>query len=133
MEEGQIVNSDFNFENDEEKKRKDEKVRAYLMSHTNDFPKEKIQLIKDKMMACSESVIDNITYQQLKNPTIGLVLSLLLGGWGIDRFYAGDIGLGVGKLLTGGGCGIWAIVDWFLIMNSIREKNFQSVMQLCTI
>ncbi|MGV2393309.1 UNVERIFIED_CONTAM: NINE protein [Campylobacter lari] len=30
------------------------------------------------------------------------VLSILFGGLGIDRFYSGRIGLGIGKLLTGG-------------------------------
>ena len=40
----------------------------------------------------------------------------------------GDTGLGVGKLLTCGGLGIWTIVDWFLIMGRAREVNFQKVM-----
>lgn len=42
----------------------------------------------------------------------------------------GDTGMGIGKLLTCGGFGIWAIVDWFLIMGATREKNmitFQSL------
>ncbi|MFN3640643.1 MAG: TM2 domain-containing protein, partial [Flavobacterium sp.] len=45
---------------------------------------------------------------------------------GVDRFYIGDTGMGVGKLLTCGGLGIWAIVDWFLIMGATREKNMES-------
>ena len=35
----------------------------------------------------------------------------------------GDTGRGIGKLLTCGGLGIWALVDWFLIMDATREKN----------
>ncbi|MDR2683285.1 MAG: TM2 domain-containing protein, partial [Dysgonamonadaceae bacterium] len=53
---------------------------------------------------------------QLKDPTVTLVISLLVGALGIDRFFIGDVGLGIGKLLTCGGLGIWTIVDWFLIM-----------------
>ena len=40
-----------------------------------------------------------------------LIISFFLGGLGIDRFYLGYTGLGVVKLLTLGGCGIWALID----------------------
>src|SRR5262245_31439407 len=60
-----------------------------------------------------------------KNPTTALILGLFLGTLGIDRFYVGSIGLGVGKLLTGGGLGIWTIIDWFLIRGAARKKNMR--------
>tara|TARA_A100001037_G_C14991445_1_gene562790 strand:+ start:522 stop:743 length:222 start_codon:yes stop_codon:yes gene_type:complete len=50
-----------------------------------------------------------------KDWTTLLILSVLLGGLGVDRFYAGHIGLGVLKLLTVGGCGIWAIIDIIMV------------------
>ena len=40
-----------------------------------------------------------------------VLLSLFGGGLGLDRFYAGHIGLGVVKLLTLGGCFVWALID----------------------
>jgi hypothetical protein len=43
-----------------------------------------------------------------------LLLSIFLGALGVDRFYTGHVGLGVGKLLTAGGCGIWALIDLVL-------------------
>jgi TM2 domain-containing membrane protein YozV len=42
------------------------------------------------------------------------LLSIFLGTLGVDRFYTGHIGLGVGKLLTLGGCGVWALIDIIL-------------------
>ena len=70
---------------------------------------------------------------QFKDPTIVLILSIFLGSFGIDRFFIGDMGLGIGKLLTGGGCGVWTIVDWFLIMGATKQKNYEKLVMAMTI
>ena len=62
------------------------------------------------------------------NPILTIILSVLFGELGIDRFIIGDIGLGIGKLLTGGGCGIWWLIDLFLIMDATKKKNLEKLM-----
>ncbi len=45
-----------------------------------------------------------------------LLLCIFLGYLGIHRFYVGKVGTGVAMILTAGGCGIWVIVDFIMIV-----------------
>ena len=67
---------------------------------------------------------------EMKDPTTILLISIFLGGLGIDRFMLGDTGMGVLKLLTGGCCGILTIIDWFTCMKRTKELNFTNIMTL---
>ena len=50
-----------------------------------------------------------------KSRAIALILGLVLGVFGGHRFYVGKIGTGILMLLTGGGLGIWYLVDVIMI------------------
>lgn len=51
-----------------------------------------------------------------KSKTTAILLSFFLGVIGVDRFYLGNVALGVGKLLTFGGMGVWALIDFIYIL-----------------
>ena len=55
---------------------------------------------------------------QPKDWTTVLLLSIFLGTLGVDRFYLGYTALGIVKLVTLGGCGIWWLIDLIMIIQN---------------
>ena len=97
----------------------------FVMSNAKYFQHNQLMYVRERLIATDESKWVYVQTLQLKDPTISLIISILVGALGIDRFLIGDTGLGIAKLLTCGGLGIWALVDWFLIMGRTKEKNFR--------
>lgn len=59
-----------------------------------------------------------------KSQLIALLLAFFLGGLGIHRFYLGYTWQGVVQLLTAGGCGIWALIDFIrIITGDLKPKD----------
>jgi hypothetical protein len=54
---------------------------------------------------------------------IAALLCFFLGGLGIHRFYLGYTTIGVIQLLTGGGCGIWVLIDFIRILVGDLGRN----------
>jgi len=100
------------------------------MTNAKFFPSHQLGHIRQQLEKLDESKLSNLTLLQFKDPTTALILGLLIGTLGIDRFYIGDTGIGVAKLLTFGGCGIWALVDLFLIMGACRDKNLEQFQRI---
>jgi hypothetical protein len=105
------------------------KVDMFIMSNGKFFEGNHINAIREKLLTVDEEKWPMLSTLQFKDPTTILIVSLLAGTLGIDRFMIGQTGLGVGKLLTCGGLGIWAIVDWFMIQQATREVNMEKMQQ----
>ena len=59
-----------------------------------------------------------------KSRLVVTLLAFFLGALGVHRFYLGKIGTGIAMLLTCGGLGIWALVDFiFAVAGIMKDKE----------
>lgn len=102
-----------------------QKVDMFLMTNSKYFDSYQLSIIRNILYDCDESKWSRLQMVQFKDPTTSLIVSLLGGSLGIDRFIIGDTGLGIAKLITCGGLSVWTIIDWFLIMPATKERNYE--------
>ena len=107
-----------------------QKVDMYIMSNQKFFPAEQLMFIKEKLYALDDAKFSMVSMMELKDPTTMLIISLLLGSLGIDRFMLKETGMGVLKLLTAGCCGVLTIIDWFNVQKKTKDMNFKQFMSM---
>lgn len=103
-------------------------VYSFLNDNFKKFPKDKLKLIEQKLYTLPDEKYPVLCAMKFIKPRTVILSSVFLGMFGVDRFILGDVGLGVLKLITHGFCGIFYIVDWFLVSKAAKEKNFREVM-----
>ena len=106
------------------------KIDLFLATQSNKFNSAQLPVIADYLGKMDDARFSRVLTQQYKDPTLMLVLSILVGHFGVDRFLLDQTGIGLIKLLTCGGLGIWTLVDWFLIMDLTRDYNFNKFLQV---
>ena len=103
-----------------------------LFMYSSKLTPEYIPTIKERLLELDRTSAI-VAFSDLKDPTTSFVITIcefFIGIHGISRFYIGDIGIGVAKFLTCGGCLIWWLIDLFLITDATRKKNSEKVMRM---
>ena len=107
-----------------------QRADMYLAANQKYFPQEQLGYIREQLALLPEERFGMVSVLALKDPATLLIISILLGYLGVDRFMLGDTGMGVLKLLTVGACGVLTIMDWFSIQRKTRELNFKNLIAL---
>ena len=106
-----------------------QKVDLFLATSQKFFEPAQLPFNREQLAILEDSRFLAVSSMEYRDPTTMLLVSIFAGYLGIDRFMLGDTGLGVAKLLTAGGCGIFAIIDWFQIQNITKRKNMELFMR----
>ena len=105
-------------------------IDQFLALNSENLPEERLNEIRELLASADDNKVNLLNAPPLKGKTMMLLISVFLGSYGVDRFMLGDTTMGVIKLLTCGGCGIWTIIDWFSIINKTKEYNYKKIIEV---
>lgn len=98
-------------------------INTYLAINGNKYPKEALTTVSAILKKLNKNQQASLHMLSIKDPILALLLSFFFGSFAIDRFYIGNILLGILKLITIGGLGVWTVIDWFIISKHTRQQN----------
>ena len=105
-------------------------VERFILNNKKYLPENKIMYLKEKLQSAPEDRLSLLSAIEFLDGSVFFIFCVSLGGFGVDRFMFGDIGMGVLKLLTGGCCGILWLIDICTITNKTKEDNFNEIMSI---
>ncbi len=105
-------------------------INLFLAKNSGCFEEMHLPKIASGLEMIPDEKASLVLGADFKKPIHMLLVSIAGGTLGIDRFNLEQTGLGVLKLLSCGGFGIWAIVDFFLIQSETREYNAKKIIEL---
>ena len=105
---------------------KQELIQSFILKNGEYFDPVLLPEIQRQLQEVSDEKAAYILGLSLQNPTLILVLAILLG-W--ERFFLEDIALGIVKILTCYGLGIWWLIDIFTAVTRTRDYNFKKLSQ----
>jgi len=105
------------------------KVDLYLLINREKFSPEMLFSIRAALEKLSDDHWILVSSIAFRDPMSVFIASIFGGKFGIDRFMLGQTGLGVLKLLTCGGIGVWWLVDLFVIQQTTRKSNYDMFFQ----
>ena len=104
-----------------------EQIDQLIDMNCDKLSPEYIPAIRERLENVDEDVAQ-LAFADCKGEILMMVMAWLFGCYGVDRFMVGEVGLGVAKLLTCGGCGIWSLIDCFTVPSRTRKYNSEKIL-----
>lgn len=101
------------------------KIDMFINMNMKKFNAYQLNEIRNKLATVPDDKVYILHSLNLQDPLVMLIVSILVGTLGVDRFILGDIGMGILKLLTGGLCGILWLIDIISIQSKTYDYNYK--------
>lgn len=103
-----------------------ELIQQFMLKNGENFDPLVIPSIQKKLEEIDDNNAAIVLGIGLMNPTLILVIAIVLG-W--ERFFLNDIAMGILKIITCYGCGIWWLIDLFTATRRAKEYNYNKFVQ----
>ena len=104
------------------------KADMLMLKFADKIQKDKAVILRSQLSNADDTAFSRVAMIQTYNPLLTLILSMAFGLIGVDRFYVGDVGLGVCKLLFGWVTFfIWPLVDIYFCYQKEKKKNLSKI------
>jgi hypothetical protein len=98
------------------------KVEMFIGLNSDNFNQQDLLAVKETLEKMDDDKFYLFQGTEFQKPSTILIIAILLG-W--ERFWLEDIGLGIVKIITCYGCGIWWIIDIITAKKRTQEYNFK--------
>ena len=103
------------------------KIDLFLLMNADNFLPQDLLSIKDRLESIPDDKAFIVQTISLQKPDFILIIAIVLG-W--ERFWLNDVVLGVIKVITCYGCGLWWLIDIFTAKSRARTYNFKKFIQV---
>ncbi|GHU79764.1 hypothetical protein FACS1894145_4610 [Bacteroidia bacterium] len=102
-------------------------VNFWLSANADKFSSAALPVIRAKLEQMDNNQLMMLQSADFKKPSTILLIAILLG-W--ERFFIDSIGLGIVKVVTGYGCGIWWLIDIFSAKKRTKAYNLKEFQKI---
>ncbi len=112
---------------------KQDKVDILMMQYKDKIPADEALYVRGQLLAAGEEAYGAVSCAETKSPVATVLLSIFFGGLGIDRFYIGDIGLGLLKLFFGPIVAILCAIATGVLTGMSESMALEQILQISAI
>lgn len=113
-----------------------QRVQRFIMTNSKYLPESHMEEIRSTLLSLNAQQMSSVECIDFKDPTTMLLISIFLGGLGVDRFMLGDAKNGVFKLLlsifffliiTLLALFVWWIIDLIKMKDMTKQYNYNEL------